>query len=127
MAVVFTAACRAIAPDFDRIIALQIDGPLLREVLVGDTLVLAATAFNARGDEVPDAEIVWARLDLDSTLVTFTLEETTGTVVGVNPGQGRVQARVETLRSESVSITVLAPPDTTAGAPAPLSLHGARP
>jgi hypothetical protein len=109
--IVIVLACEVITQDFDRIIAIQVDGGNSRQIMVGDSLLLTATAINAAGDSVPGAEIVWAVLEVDSGQVGFTLDPG-GLAVGISEGQGNVQARVETLRSEPVLITVL-PADTT--------------
>lgn len=102
-----TAGCTLLTADFDRIVALQID-PEDRTVVVGDTIHLAAQAVNAAGEFVADAEIFWAIIDADSGQIGFTLDTATGIVSGVQPGSGRVQARVEEIRSSPISITVVA-------------------
>ena len=103
-----TAGCTLLTADFDRIVALQID-PEDRTVVVGDTIHLAAQAVNAAGKFVADAEIFWAIIDADSGQIGFTLDTATGIVSGVQPGSGRVQARVEEIRSNPIPITVVAP------------------
>ncbi len=102
------AACAIINPDFDRIVALQVDpGPLT--ITIGDTLLLEAQAVNAAGDIVVDADIFWAVIDVDSGQLGFTLDTTTGTVVAIAVGSGHVQARVADIRSEPITITVVEP------------------
>ena len=103
-----TAGCTLLTADFDRIIALQID-PGDRTVVVGDTIHLAAQAVNAAGEFVADAEIFWAIIDADSGQIGFSLDTATGIVSGLQPGSGRVQARVEQIRSNPITITVVAP------------------
>ncbi len=103
-----TTGCTLLTADFDRIVALQID-PQDRSVVVGDTIHLAAQAVNAAGEFVADAEIFWAIIDADSGQIGFTLDTATGIVSGVQPGFGRVQARVEEIRSNPITITVVAP------------------
>ena len=103
-----TAGCTLLTADFDRIVALQID-PEDRTVVVGDTIHLAAQAVNAAGEFVADAEIFWAIIDVDSGQIGFTLDTATGIVSGIQLGSGRVQARVEEIRSNPISITVVAP------------------
>ena len=46
-------ACTEITGDSDRIIAVEILGPLARTVEEGDTLQLEARALDANGDVVP--------------------------------------------------------------------------
>lgn len=107
------AACAVISGDFDRIVAIEIVGSLSRQVAVGDTLQLRARALTAAGDSVAEAPIVWVLLDLDSGQVGFTLDTATGVVAGESPGGGRVAARVETLQSGIITITVVATPTPT--------------
>lgn len=102
-------ACSTLAPDFDRVIAIQINGPLDRDLIVGETIQLSASALNAAGEIVPEAVITWALLDVDSGQVGFSIDATTGEVVALAPGTGDVQAQVESLRSEPITITVTAP------------------
>lgn len=109
-------ACEELTGDLSRIIAIEIAGTLQKRVEEGDTLHLAARALDGRGDEVPDATITWATLDVDSGQVGFTLDPTTGEVAGIQPGSGRVQARVETLRSEPITVRVTPAPDSAAAA-----------
>ena len=106
-----TAGCTLLTADFNRIVALQID-PEDRTVVVGDTIHLAAQAVNAAGEFVADAEVFWAIIDADSGQIGFTLDTATGIVSGVQPGSGRVQARVEQIRSNPITITVVAPTGT---------------
>ncbi|MFB3069998.1 MAG: hypothetical protein ACE1ZF_04850 [Gemmatimonadales bacterium] len=102
------AACAIISPDFDRIVALQVD-PGAFTLTIGDTLLLEAQAVNAAGDIVADADIFWAVIDVDSGQLGFTLDTTTGTVVAIAAGSGRVQSRVGDIRSEPITITVVEP------------------
>lgn len=109
--ILLVMGCEVITDDFDRVIAIQIDGAASREIQTGDSLQLVATAINAAGETVPEAEVTWALLDVDSGQVGFTLEPS-GLVIGVSEGEGRVRARVENLQSDPITITVL-PADTT--------------
>jgi hypothetical protein len=108
--VVLAAACKALLGDPHRIIALEIVGPLSYTLQVNDTLHLKARALAADGDTVPDALIVWAILD--TVPVGVALDTATGSVVAQSPGHSRVQARVDEIRSDSISINVdtLTPP-----------------
>ncbi len=104
--------CSDVAGDFDRIIAIEIPNPLNREVEEGDTLTLEAVVLNASGEEVLDAQIWWAVLDIDSGQIGFTLDTTSGLVRGQFPSSARVQARFENLRSGPVTVTVTGAPDS---------------
>ncbi len=105
-------ACSQIVGDFDRVVAIEILGGTTRAVEEGDTLRLGARAVSAAGAVVPDAQIVWGILDVDSGQVGFTLESGTGLVTAVSPGAGRVRARVDDLTSGTVVVTVSAAPDS---------------
>lgn len=102
--------CGNILADFDRVVALDILGPLTRSVQEGDTVRLAARAVDARGEVVADVEIVWESIDTGT--VGFTLNPATGVATGTGPGKGRVLARYEELRTGTITITGSAAPDT---------------
>jgi hypothetical protein len=95
-----------VSPDFDRIVALQVD-PANRTVAVGDTLRLEAQALNAAGEAVADADVFWAIVDVDTGQIGFTLDSVTGLVSAHDIGEGRVQARVENIRSNPITISVV--------------------
>ena len=109
---VLLLSCRGLFSDPNRIIALQMDSPA-QDLTVGDTVSLQATAITANGDAVPEAPVFWAVLDTGQ--VGFTLDTASGFVPAMAAGNGRVQARVENLRSDPLTITVT---DTTTGTPA---------
>ena len=75
------------------------------------SLTLVARAIDAAGDSVPDAEIVWELLDADTG---FDLDSIAGTIQALSPGSGRVRARVEGLRSDTISVVVTGAPDSIA-------------
>lgn len=108
-----TLGCGVITGDLDRIIAIELAGDLTRSLEEGTTLILTATALDASGDPVPDAEIIWRILDVDSAQqIGFTLDSMTGLVTAVFPSSARVQARVDNLRSGPVTVTVTGAPDS---------------
>lgn len=113
-ALALITACSAITADFDRVIAIDILGPLRRTLEEGDTLTLEARAVSAAGDVVTDAAIVWQSIDTGT--VGFDLDPATGLVSGVEPDSGRVQATFENLRAGPILITVLPAPDSVAPA-----------
>lgn len=108
------AGCKLLLGDPDRIIALEIIGPTKYAVQVDDTLHLRARARSANGDTVIGAAIVWAVLDTGT--VGIVLDPGTGTVIAQAPGDWRVQAQVEEIRSDPITITVAAPQASRAGA-----------
>lgn len=99
-------ACSPVASGPDDIIALEVRSPVSQQIALGDSTQLLAVAINARGDEDPDAQVLWAILDVDTGNVAITLDTLTGLAVGTTIGMTRVQARVESLRSDPLMITV---------------------
>jgi len=89
------------------VIAIEVIVPDSGRVEVLDTLRPRARALNGRGDSAA-AQIVWSALDTSLQIV----DSLTGVTVGRVVGTGRIQARVGTLRSIPVTITVLAPLDS---------------
>lgn len=105
-------ACRELTLTTDRVIALEVADPAPK-VEEADTLRLAARPLNAAGTVVSGAVVTWAALDTGR--LAFALDPS-GLVTGAFPGSGRVQAQVENLRSDPVTVTVTALPDTAAAA-----------
>ena len=108
------AACSVLTGDLGRIIAIEVDGPGARQAEEGDTLQLTGRAIDASGDTLPDAVLTWQLLSIDSGQVPFTLDTLTGLVDAHAPGSGTVRARVETLTSDSITITITGAPDSIA-------------
>ena len=105
--VLLAFGCKLLLGDPDRIIALEILGPITYTVPVDDTLQLAARARAANGDTAIGAVIVWALLD--TGVVGIALDSVSGRVIARAPGAWRVQARVEEIRSDAITVTVVAP------------------
>jgi hypothetical protein len=99
--------CKLLLGDPDRIIALEVVGPAAYSVSVGDTVRLSARARAANGQEVTGAPIEWAVLDTGR--VGIELVSPQGLVIARDPGRWRVQAKVDAIRSDPVTITVSAP------------------
>jgi len=114
------AGCGVLNPDFDRAIGLEVEADQLT-IMVGDSAQLVARAINGVGEVVTEAVILWSIVDVDSGQIGFTLDTTTGVIAGERAGAGRVQARVEAIRSEPILVTVV--DDSTGGA----GLRGAHP
>jgi hypothetical protein len=85
-------------------VAIEILGSTAPRLEEGDTLRLLAQAISAKGEVIPDAEIQWAVLDTGD--VGFTIAAESGLISAHAPGSGRVQASVENLRTNAVSVTV---------------------
>lgn len=104
------AACKALAPDLDAVVAIEVIVPDSGRVEVGDTLHPRARALNGRGDSTA-ATFEWSSLD-----TTLEVVDATGAAVGRFPGTGRLVVHSGTLRSNPVVITVLAALDSIAAA-----------
>ena len=105
-AAVLLAGCGVASPDFDRIVAMQIESGD-QSIVVGDTVQLVARAVNAAGDVVDSIAIGWQIVDVDSGQIGFTLDTASGIIAGTHPGAGRVQASLADLRSNPITITVV--------------------
>ncbi len=114
LAALGSVACTEFLGNLDRIIAIELIGSIAPKVEEGDTLQLEARARRADGQVVPDAEIRWAIIDVDSGQIGFTLDSATGVLVAVTPSSGRVQARVDDLASGAITVTVSGAPDSIA-------------
>lgn len=99
--------CRALTPDFNAVIAIQVSLPDSGRVELGDTIRPSAVALDGRGDSTA-ADFVWTALDTTIAVV----DSSTGATVGLVPGTGRLLARVGNLRANPVTLTVLAPLDS---------------
>ncbi len=106
LAVIAGSACKALSPDFDAVIAIDVS--LFDSVIdVGDTAHPRGVALNGRGDSTA-ATLVWSALDTTIQVI----DSLAGTAVGVFPGSGRLVARVGALRSNPAVVTILAPLDS---------------
>lgn len=101
-------ACEPIGVDLDAVIALEVSLPDSGVVEEGDTIVPNVRALNGVGDSVA-ADIVWATPDTGNLTV---LDSATGATLAVRPPQGRLQARVGSLRSNLLTVTVRPQADT---------------
>jgi hypothetical protein len=106
------AACSDIAGTDSGVVVLEVIRPDPASVEVGEALQLQSRALDASGAVVPDAVITWTTGD-----TTVTLEGATGLVTGRFAGPARVQAAEGTLRSQPVTIAVLARADSLAVQP----------
>jgi hypothetical protein len=106
LVVLLVTSCKLFEGDASRIVALEIVGGTSYTAHVGDTLYLKARARAANGDTVSTAAIEWAVLDTGT--VGIALDPSTGVVVATSPGIWRVQAKVATIRSDPITIQVLA-------------------
>ena len=84
--------CKALTPDFDAIIAIEVVVPDSGRLEVGDTLRPRARAINGRGDSTA-ATFVWSALDTTLQVVDSVSGLTLGRFVGagrpVDGGRGR--------------------------------------
>jgi len=107
--------CTAITGDFSNVIGILYTGPATPTVEEADTVTLTAVALDVNGNPLPDVPVIWRVLALDTATVRITLDSLTGLVTGVSAGTARVQGDAEGLRTNTITVTVLAVPDSIAG------------
>jgi hypothetical protein len=108
LVVLATTACGSLPDAGDSIVSLQLDLPASLALAMNHSLTLHAVALDLQGDPVA-TPIYWRTAD--TALVA--LDSVQGTITArVNTGTARIQARVGTLLSDIVNITLI--PDTTA-------------
>jgi hypothetical protein len=100
-AVIAGAACKALSPDFDAVIAIDVALPD-SVIDIGDTTHPKGAGINGRGDST-SATLVWTALDTTIRVV----DSLSGAAVGVSPGPGRLVARVGALSSNPAVVNVL--------------------
>jgi len=98
-------ACHEITLNPDRVVALEVVNSA-PTVNAGDTLRLSARALNAGGQTVANATVSWTTVD--TGVVAFQLDPS-GLVTGQTPGTGRVEAIADALRSDPITVKVIAP------------------
>ena len=96
-------ACNTFGPNLDEVVQITVIIP--DSVVVGATLQGHATAANARGDTVPST-VVWTSFD---TTIIAVVDSNAGVFAGRKAGTTNVQARIDNLRSNPVSVRVTAP------------------
>ncbi|HET9708747.1 MAG TPA: hypothetical protein VFP39_10640 [Gemmatimonadales bacterium] len=102
------AACKALSPDFDAVIAIDVALPD-SVIEIGDTTYPKGSAIDGRGGPA-QATLVWTALDTTIRVV----DSLSGAAVGVSPGPGRLVARVGALRSNPAVVNVLGTLDSIA-------------
>ena len=108
-------ACTKVGTGPSVPVAIEAFAPPLPSVVVGDTMrdtsgnaaPLRATVYNSDDQPIPDAPIRFLAID---SLRHVTLDTTTGIVVGRDTGQARIIARIGSLQSEPITVTVVQPP-----------------
>lgn len=97
------AACSNLPATGDGIVALEVITPTRLTLRIGDSLTMQGQALNKNGDLV-EATIIWQTPDT----AAISVDSLSGVVVArLSTGTGRVQARVGSLRSDFVPITLL--------------------
>jgi hypothetical protein len=102
--------CSPVASGPNDVIAIEVRSPTSVQLIVGDTITLQAVAITANGAEASEVQILWGIIDIDSGQIGFTLDTLTGFVQAQGVGNGRVQARVENLRADPLTVNIAAPP-----------------
>lgn len=98
-------ACSGLDESEGGVVALEIEVPALVTLEVAEQVQMAARALDADG-EVVDAAITWSASTAALTV------DAAGIVTAVQAGTAEVQARVGSLASEAVELTVVARADT---------------
>ena len=107
------AACGSLPDQGGGIVALEVLAPDSPSLIVGHSLTLHARALDLRGDSVA-AEIYWRTPD--TALVS--LDSVRGVIIARSKvGTARIQARVGTLLSNIVLITLRDVASTLRGSP----------
>ncbi|MFL5494512.1 MAG: hypothetical protein ACJ8DC_09040 [Gemmatimonadales bacterium] len=88
------------------VVALEVSVPSPDTLEIGESVQVAARALDREGNPV-NAAITWLSVD-----TTASIDPATGIVTALFPGSARVQARVGSLSSGLITITILAPADT---------------
>ncbi len=105
LGVLALAACSELPTTGDGVVALELLVPASLTLPADDSLQLRARALDRHAQEVP-AVIRWATADT----LTIALDSITGMVHPlVTTGSARIQARVGSLRSDPIAITIQAP------------------
>jgi hypothetical protein len=102
-------ACK-LNPDPDQVVAIEVILPDSARVEVTDSYLPQARPLNGAGDSVA-APVFWASLD---TAVIAVLDSATGMSLAKQVGTGRLQARVEAIRTGPQTVTVLSHLDSLA-------------
>ena len=108
-------ACTAITGEFSEVVGILYTGPGAPRVEEQDTLTLTAVALGIDGEVLPDVPVIWRILEPDTAAPAFTLDSLTGLVTGILAGTGRVQGIADGLRTNTITVTILAVPDSIAG------------
>jgi hypothetical protein len=102
--------CGSLPTTSEDVAFLEIRPPAILVVDVGDTLQFSARPLDKAGNPV-DVTVHWRTPD-----TTISVGDTTGLVVGISAGPGRVQAYVgqDELVSDLITVTVKVPAATVA-------------
>jgi hypothetical protein len=96
------------------VVAILYTGPGAPSVAEGDTVTLTAVALDRDGNTLTDVPVIWRVLEPDTVEVAFALDSMTGLVTGLFAGAGRVQGDADGLRTNTITVTVRAVPDSIA-------------
>ena len=98
--------CSNLTEGAGGVVGLEITEPSSRTLEVGETLQLSVAALDKDGNPV-NADVTWQAPD-----PTLAVDGTTGAIIGVSPGPGKVQAFSGSLSSQALTFTVIARADT---------------
>jgi hypothetical protein len=94
------AGCSDLTAGANGVVGLEVREPALKTIETGESLQLTATAIDKDGNPVA-APIDWRAPDPTLTV------DATGTITGVSPGTGHVQAFTGSLSSQLVTFNVI--------------------
>jgi hypothetical protein len=97
------------------VVGIRYTGPTAPSLEEQDTLTLTAVALDIDGNVLAEVPVIWRVLEPDTVVLPFTLDSLTGLVTGIFAGPGRVQGIADGLRTSTITVTVLAVPDSIAG------------
>lgn len=114
---VAVAACTEVGTDPSSVVAIELDPTALPSLVVGDSLrdtlgravPLAARAFNASNDLIPDAPIKYIVVG-DTSVAS--VDSLSGLVSGIKPGETAVIAIASSLQSARITLRVTLRPDS---------------
>jgi hypothetical protein len=77
--------------------------PRTATVIVGDSVVLAAVAYDSLGQPIPGTPVTWRSLD---PTIAGLPSDTSGKVLALAPGVARIEASIPTGQADTAAVTV---------------------
>jgi hypothetical protein len=96
------------------VVGIRYTGPTSPTLDEADTLTLTAVALGIDGEPLPDVPVIWRVLALNPDSVPFSLDSLTGLLTGLFAGTGQVQGIADGLRTNTITVKVVAVADSIA-------------